>query len=159
MKTIELELKLMSHFNWLSNTIVPAVSERSGLVRFETDMIILNTSNYATGVEIKISLSDLKADSKKKQWRETQLMSEEERVDFFFKRFKYFYYAVPENLVEKTLELIPEWVGVLRVSDGGVTKARWASVLSKEKWSEKDKVHLNRLGCKSIFNLKKNILI
>ena len=63
-------------------------------------MLIVTKNHYLTEVEIKISLSDLKADFKKKHQHKDKII-------------KNFYYAFPEEMKEKALKLIPKECGIL----------------------------------------------
>lgn len=77
--------------------IVPRVSPMAaGLpFRYELDLIALNSNRYATEIEIKTSIADLKADFKKKFQHNSSLI-------------KYFYFAIPKDLLEKAEPLIVE---------------------------------------------------
>ena len=70
------------------------------IVNHECDMLIVSKNHYLTEVEIKISLSDLKADFKKEHQHKDE-------------NIKNFYYAFPEEMKEKAIKLIPEEVGIL----------------------------------------------
>ena len=94
---------LAMSFEWWRRTICPNVQEGS-----EMDFLMLTTSDILWECEIKISMSDWKADLKKVRhyndgWAPAR-----------------FYYAVPEALVENG---IPEWVpahaGVIMLYDRG----------------------------------------
>lgn len=67
-KTIDIELAIFGLYDVRKHIIVPNVSDMMGLVPFETDILILTQSSYATGFEIKVSKADLLADLKKKQY-------------------------------------------------------------------------------------------
>ena len=64
MKTIEVEVAIMQHFDVRRNVIVPNVSWgifRPGIGQLhEIDLLVLSGSNYATEVEIKVTKADLK---------------------------------------------------------------------------------------------------
>ena len=66
----------------------------------ECDILTVSPSYWATEVEIKISLSDLKADFKKKH-------------NHLSNAIKYFYYCIPEHLLQKSLNIIPKNYGIL----------------------------------------------
>jgi len=63
----------------------------------EVDLLVCSKALYLTDIEIKTSISDLKADFKKKKWG----------VWGNFKRdIKYHYYAIPEDLYDKAKIII-----------------------------------------------------
>ena len=173
MKTIDIELAILKDFNFKQNIIVTDVTEFSGLVNTESDVMILSKSGYATSIEIKVSKADLKADLKKRYMKRiyqsehpdnpnSGIMSEHWRK-YFFTDIKYRYYAVPEKLKETALELIPDWCGLIVAENkhellGVKCKiVREAPVLYPVKWSDEKIIHLLKLGCMRIYSLKQLI--
>ena len=113
MNTSETEKLIYWYFKESSLVIVPKVTKNNGwldtevnpmiwknIVNHECDMLIVTKNRYLTEVEIKISLSDLKADFKKKHQHKDE-------------NIKNFYYAFPAEMKEKALELIPKDCGIL----------------------------------------------
>lgn len=113
MTTPEMEKLIYTYFESGSLVIVPRVTKNNGwldteadpmiwknIVNHECDMLIVTKKYYLTEVEIKISLSDLKADFKKEHQHKDE-------------NIKNFYYAFPEEMKEKAIELIPEEAGIL----------------------------------------------
>lgn len=111
MTTSEMEKLIYWYFQDSSLVIVPKISGNNwwfdsetmfwkNIVNHECDMLIVSKKCYLTEVEIKISLSDLKADFKKKHQHKDE-------------NIKNFYYAFPEEMKEKAIELIPEEAGIL----------------------------------------------
>ena len=111
MNTSEMEKLIYTYFESGSLAIVPKVTKNNGwldteimiwknIVNHECDMLIVSKNRYLTEVEIKISLSDLKADFKKKHQHKDE-------------NIKNFYYAFPAEMKEKALELIPKDCGIL----------------------------------------------
>jgi len=113
MTTHKIESLIYTYFQSGSLAIVPKVTKNNGwldteadpmiwknIVNHECDMLIVTKNRYLTEVEIKISLSDLKADFKKEHQHKDE-------------NIKNFYYAFPEEMKEKALELIPEECGIL----------------------------------------------
>lgn len=113
MTTSEMEKLIYLYFKDSSSVIVPKVSGNNwwldteadpmiwkNIVNHECDMLVVTKSNYLTEVEIKISLSDLKADFKKEHQHKDE-------------NIKNFYYAFPEEMKDKAIKLIPEESGIL----------------------------------------------
>lgn len=178
MTTLEVEIALMDYFKFNQKDIVCGLTATFyGLVRFETDMLVLSTSGYATAIEIKVSKADLKRDLDKphiqslhpelvfdeyKNYRSMHLGSKPEE---WFPKIKHFYYAVPKNLEEAALAQIPPACGLLVVyNDGRVGLAgtyknyRKPKQISNYKWTEEERMNLLRLGTMRQYSLKKRIL-
>ena len=113
MTTNKMETLIYRYFESGSLVIVPKVSGNNwwldteadpmiwkNIVNHECDMLIVTKNRYLTEVEIKISLSDLKADFKKEHQHKDE-------------NIKNFYYAFPEEMKEKAIELIPGEAGIL----------------------------------------------
>lgn len=113
MTTSQMEKLIYWYFKESSLVIVPRVTKNNAwldteadpiiwknIVNHECDMLIVTKNCYLTEVEIKISLSDLKADFKKEHQHKDE-------------NIKNFYYAFPEEMKEKAIELIPEGAGIL----------------------------------------------
>lgn len=160
MTTIEMEVILMKYFNFLTNTIVPNVTRNSGLVKFETDLLVLSKSNYATGVEIKISKADLLNDLKKAQYGTPSTKGEVEWLKkYWYSEFKHFYYAVPSDLVEIADKTIHPFCGLISISENKkVSIIRKPKLIKNYRWTDKEKDKLVRLGCLRVYNLKKNLI-
>lgn len=167
MTTKDIEKALFNFFDYRRNLVIYNITELSTLVRFETDILSLSNAGYATGVEIKISKSDLKNDLKKNQWARAmglkghiyKKMSPDKWLEFYFEPYKYFYYAVPYNLVQDTIKQVPEWCGIMSVyknkdNPAVVSIIRKPKIIGNKKWSEKDKFKLARLGLLRIYNLR-----
>lgn len=91
---------------------------------WESDVFILKNNGYIIEVEIKISVSDFKADVKKTVKHETL-------VNGIYKPNKFFY-CVPESLVDKID--IPKYAGLLVVSTTkGIYTHKEAPFLHKNK--------------------------
>jgi len=167
--TLEVELHLMKHFDFRQNLIIPNVTYASRLVKFETDLLILSKSNYAHGIEIKVSLSDFKKDFKKdhidvlthknKTYRKNGFKT-------FYKPLRYFSYAFPEKLLDFAKDNVDERFGLFSirkvVRDYGervfVDEVRKPKTLFFNKWTDEDRMKLMHLGCMRIYNLKRKEL-
>ena len=172
-KCIDIEIAILKEFDYRRNLIVPNVSNMMGLVPFETDMLIINNNNYATGFEIKVSKSDLKADFKKPQHTKiNEFKNGKTGMERWWGKFKYFNYAVPIGLEETALELIPDFCGLWTLERKNYTDLRispnpvWYDVfknvrgpvrLFNHKWSDKHKYEVARLGTMRILALKEGI--
>lgn len=99
MKTADIEIAIARMFNTRKTTIVPRIN--SGMGIHECDMMILTGSGYASEVEIKISVADLRKDLKKPHGHESD-------------KIKYLYFAMPEEM-EKHIDLVPERAGIIIV--------------------------------------------
>lgn len=90
---IQLGLRNSDLFNQRSDIIVPNLSW--SILPYEADLIGISRSGQVTEVEIKRSLADLRADYKKDHRHDASCVT-------------YFYYCVPEKLVEKAKKVILE---------------------------------------------------
>jgi hypothetical protein len=166
MKTtlLDIELAIMSYYDHREAVIVPNITEQSNLVAFEVDMLVLRKSNLAYGFEIKTSKADLKADFKKVQHtRFNQMHNGKPGIERYFGKFKYFYYAVPLELKQLALELIPDFCGLMVLETKEYPEhdkfylAREAKSLFDYHWNEKQRYQLARLGTMRILSLKRTI--
>ena len=93
----EIEIALAKKFEYLKNIIVFNVKGESEdlPIWHECDCIVLSKSGYLTEIEIKRSWQDFLNDFKKKNRERKSLI-------------KYFYYCVPEKLLDKVYERLDE---------------------------------------------------
>jgi hypothetical protein len=140
--------------DYRAHTIVPNVSH--GLyLNHECDMLVLDKNNRFTEVEIKISISDLKADFKKSHGHKSKYISR-------------LVYAVPHDLLDKSMKIIPDEFGVISVrwvdwgtiynGHSGYWKAEWVRTVRHSKNAEKPPQSIinkfYQLGCMRIWSLK-----
>jgi hypothetical protein len=158
---LDIELAIMKEFNFRKNLIVPNITSMMAILPFETDMLVLTNSLYAYGFEIKVSKSDLKADFKKPQHSKiSQMHNEKTGLERYFGKFKYFYYAVPEQLKEYALDVIPDFCGLYVLAKSEHYKvnkfyqAKEPKKLFDRKWTEKERYEIARLGTMRIYSLK-----
>ena len=113
--TPEMELLIYEYFEKSSHVIVPKFSRintvkykdktkhlgyrSEKIVTHECDMLAVTKNKFLYEIEIKISVSDFKADFKKKHNHEGNI--------------KQFYYAVPHYILDKIEDLVPEETGIL----------------------------------------------
>lgn len=142
-----IEVAVANLLNYRIYTIVPNVSWGLGL-RHECDMLVLDSQNRFTEIEIKVTASDLKRDFEKEHGHSSPFISR-------------LVYALPEHVYEKHGAIIPTHCGVITVSFseklGGFT-AKWVRRCKHRKNFQKpsDKV-INKfmsLGCMRIWSLK-----
>ena len=163
MTTIEMEYYIARHFGWRQHIIIPNISWGLGL--HECDLLVFTKSGYATEVEIKISLGDLKKDAKKehkhgmeapKHWKEHLPQSD---LDVLCKdKIKYLYFAIPEKL-EKHTDLIPGRAGIFVVRGNcPVQMLRHAQPKSKYCFTKEEMYDIARLGTMRIWTLKNKII-
>jgi hypothetical protein len=146
--TLELEVAIARQYNPRRHIIVPNVSWGANI--HECDLLILSKSGYATEVEIKVSLSDLKKDFTKKHKHDSD-------------KIKYLWYCVPDYHKDIALELIPEKAGLLIAqryqNKTLITHVRESTArVNCKKWSDEEMMNVMRLGCMRIWNLKSTII-
>lgn len=89
---------MAKEFNYRQNIVVPNVSWGLGL--HECDLLVLRQSGFAVEIEIKRSLADLKAESKKNHIHVSNKVRE-------------LWFAVPHDIYDRAAELVPERAGIL----------------------------------------------
>lgn len=94
----EIEYWLAKEFNYRQNIVVPNVSWGMGL--HECDLLVLRPSGYAAEIEIKRSLSDLKAEAKKRHIHASNKIRE-------------FWFAIPSEIISDAIIHIPDRCGVI----------------------------------------------
>lgn len=170
MNTLDIEVAIIKGYNPRQNLIVPNVAwgihDKHYKPLHECDVLILSKTGYATEVEIKISKADLLKDASKSHRHTHDLI-------------RRFYFAIPEKLKEIALESIPENAGLIVVSLKEVTNYRYyygsppvpysdfitrveivreCKVNTKaEKWNDKQRYQLARLGALRILALKQKL--
>lgn len=94
----------------------------------EADLVVVNKNKYLYEIEIKVSLSDWKADFKKRKWglmeQDINLFGEKGGYVSHTSAIKRFYYAAPRSLAVRFREIdVPSWAGVIgcQEDDGGKT--------------------------------------
>jgi hypothetical protein len=114
---------LASKFDWFRNLVLPNVYLCGG----EMDLAVITPAGYLWEFEVKMNLSDWKADANKAKWSHPGRR--------FVSRF---YYVVPEALVEKEPDFVPPSAGIIKLHH---TKWDWrASVVREPKGRRGEKV-------------------
>lgn len=156
MKTLEVEVALMRHFDFTKKIIVPNITRVSRILIFETDLLVLTKAGFAHGIEIKVSLSDFKKDFQKSH---IKMLKQQHYFKRDFEKLKHFSYAFPEKLLDFAKENVDERFGLyslIRIDERiSVREIRKPSTLFNYKWSDVERTKLMHLGCMRIFNLKK----
>ena len=93
---------IRKRFNLMSYLVVPNVWYGFSL-NHECDLLAISKSGYATEIEIKISVADVKKDLDKKHNHKDE-------------KIKYLWFAMPDKIYEKSLQYIPERAGILTLS-------------------------------------------
>ncbi|MDY4011348.1 MAG: MmcB family DNA repair protein [Fusobacterium gastrosuis] len=114
--TSQMELLVYEYFEKSSLVVVPRFDSMNGcryedktsiwgtryerIVNHECDILSVSKKLFLREIEIKVSVSDFKADFKKKH----------QHLD---ENIKHFYYAVPDYILDKIKPLVPENAGIL----------------------------------------------
>lgn len=98
-------VKYLSICNVRTHYVLPSAFWGIGL-NHEADILVVSHAGFATEIEVKISLSDLKADLKKGHGHRGR-------------KIKALYFAMPDWLHEKGMEFIPEHAGIISVKSNG----------------------------------------
>lgn len=85
---------------------------------WESDMLIKTRSGYWYEVECKISFADFKNDFKHKRQKHELLKTGGDK----HRRPNYFYYCVPWYLSAKVLPLLPDYAGLIVLTEDGKLK-------------------------------------
>jgi len=140
---VELAVAVLLDFR--KNIIVPNVCFNWGVM--ECDMLVVDDKNRVTEIEIKVSISDLKADFKKPHKHNHKNLSR-------------LIYAFPIEMLERALPIIPSNCGIITVESVNdlYFKASWYRQCrhdkSKQPLTDKEVINLTRLGCMRIWSLK-----
>ncbi len=144
----DIEVAIAYRYGWRKNFIVPNV--HWGLnFRHELDMLVVSAAGWATEIEIKVTVADLRADRKKAHGHLSN-------------RIRLLYFAVPEALQQKALELIPERAGLIIVRpDLANYNYRKTEVVktpkpnkTARKLNDKELLKLGKLAAMRIWSLK-----
>ncbi len=102
MKTIEIEYALTEKFFTDHKLVATGITKNNQIISHECDFITVNNNMFITEYEIKISLSDVKADLKKEHKHECNKISRT-------------FFVMPIELVEKSIDYIPENFGIIGI--------------------------------------------
>jgi hypothetical protein len=150
--SLDIELAVVNLIGYRQNTIVPNVSWGLGL-NHECDLLVLDSKNRFTEVEIKVTLSDLKADFNKHHNHSSKIISR-------------MFYAFPKDLLEKALPLIPTNIGIITCEPGvyyygkSSYSAKYFRMVRHDKYSRPSERQIQKfmnLGCMRIWSLKHHL--
>lgn len=145
----DIEVAVANLLDFRKYTIVPNVSWGLGL-KHECDLLALDKNKRFTEIEIKISIQDLKKDFEKQHGHYSPYIGR-------------LIYAIPVELIEKALPLIPKECGIITVkhqkySKKNPFKADWYRQCKHRKGvSEIPNEMIEKfyhLGCMRIWSLK-----
>lgn len=153
----KIEIALYDHFRFLQNDVITNIF--IDYFRHECDLIVIrNKSLYALEVEIKMSVSDLKAERKKQRYIRYGVDCYHDSDVGMSQMFKEKWFAMPEKMKQKGLELIPDYAGLLIINEhGGVKIARKAKKLNSQPLTQGQRTDLLRLGVMKCYKLKQRI--
>ena len=122
-------------FDHLRFLVIPNASW--GINVHECDLLALTGAGYAHEVEIKVSISDLKRDGRKRHRHQSP-------------KIKYLWFAAPEEMRGAMIEHVPETAGIIlvqSVDNGHIVKIIRRPVPRKaRKFSDYERYRLARLG-------------
>lgn len=143
--TPEIELAIAKYINIRANIIVPNI--HWGLLPYEVDLLVLSSKGYATEIEIKVSVSDLKADKLKKHDHSSHLI-------------KRLFFAMPLKMQDH-IKHVPSKAGILFVDESGRVREHRKAKLNTaaRKLTEKEIYQVLRLGNMRTWGLRKKLLM
>lgn len=154
----KIEVALYNHFRFLQNDVITNIFIDS--FRHECDLIVIrHKSLYALEVEIKMSVSDLKAERKKKRYIRCGVNYYHDSNVGMSQMFKEKWFAMPEKMKQKGLALIPNYSGLLTINEHGAVKiVRKAKKLNSKPLTQGQRTDLLRLGVMKCYKLKQRII-
>lgn len=84
---------------------------------YEIDFAVLSKSNYMYDIEIKRSRHDWVADFRKEKWAKHSDIGLQMTQAEHWKRIRRFYFAVLKGMEKDIPPCVPEWTGILVVSE------------------------------------------
>lgn len=143
-----IELAVARYLDYRKNLIVPNIFWGLNF-NYEIDLLVLTENNYAWEIEIKTSISDLKADFKKRHQHDSP-------------RIKRLYFAIPSTIKDKATELIPDRAGLLIINDDPLnlwTKLEKTPKTNKQAtpFTSQERLKLSELGAMRIWSLKETL--
>lgn len=140
------------------HTQLLCVSNTNSFTAWEADLLVVSRAGYMTEVEVKVSLSDWRADAKKYKFKilsDQGQNPETAREQSSWRSIKAFWYAVPVELAPRYTEAgIPDWAGVMGVREpdeahhwqASFEIVRQPKIFKAVKLTERRQLELARLG-------------
>lgn len=143
---IDIELALVRFFNMHKNLIVPNYYISPS---HECDLIVVTGAGYATEIEIKMSVADMRADLRKKHKHIND-------------KLKLLYYAFSDEIYDKCKDMLPPDAGVLVISPHPenhfwVEKIKTPKEKKCRKLTDKEMLHIARTATLKLWNAKDTI--
>lgn len=128
------EQLLQQHLRgWKSNP--KYIVENLYVFGWESDMLIMTRCGYWYELECKISFADFKNDFTHKRQKHELLKNGDEK----HRRPNYFYYCVPWYLSEKVLPLLPDYAGLIVLTENGrLNEVKRSPCLHKQKYTNEE---------------------
>lgn len=128
------EQLLQQHLRgWKSNP--KYIVENLYVFGWESDMLIMTRCGYWYEVECKISFADFKNDFKHKRQKHELLKTGGDK----HRRPNYFYYCVPWYLSAKVLPLLPDYAGLIVLTENGrLNEVKRSPCLHKQKYTNEE---------------------
>ena len=152
--TPQMELLIYDYFEKSSLVIVPKFSRLNAvrydddskrgyrvenIVTHECDILSVTKNYFLREIEIKISVSDFKADFNKKHNHEGNI--------------KQFYYAVPYYILDKIKDLVPEHAGILVAEYNAELSDYWQLKRHKKATDNKSATPIDEKKLNKIFRI------
>jgi len=104
--------EVVGYFRYKRQCELVAFERMIGSLQWVTrpDVLVVNKQRYLTEVEIKLTMSDYRADQKKRVWERRRSHPERDLN-------RQFYYAAPADLAEKIKPELREGCGLLAIRD------------------------------------------
>ena len=141
MNEAQMQCKIARWLGWRTHLIVPNVSWGLGL--HECDLLSVSRNGYATEIEIKVSVADLRKDKEKQHHHKDS-------------RIKYLYFAMPEAMKGNECD-VPDGAGIIYVRE----QNGWCHIERKATANKQavaltaaERLHLAELGTMRMWKLK-----
>lgn len=147
MKTADIEIAVAEYFGakGINNRNIIIPNFRGFWNDYEMDMLIVTPAKYCYEVEIKTSLSDLKADFQKRHFHDSD-------------KVKYFYYAVPKDLMSADLLCYLPLRSGLFVIDANKARLKLKpGCLNNSTLTDAEYLHLGRILTHRLWNAKRKL--
>lgn len=131
------------------------------LYGWESDFLSVSRSGYVYEYEIKLSISDFRADFKKRRRHKALKEGGSEKIYKTYhelKRPNYFYFTVPKDIAFKSERLCPEYAGLVVMRENIVrgTVVKKAPKLHKDKITDKQIKQIMERGLSKYWNTRIN---